>query len=350
MDWKRFGEPRRGFINIRSGKTFAFSFSQEALFALPAGDYLFRGLVDEWAVLRDRSFQNNVLEEEISIAPSPILVRSFSPFRTAWGAKILLEISTGGDLVDPVRPVSLSVRFGEVEGVVENIFKRAHPDYTLTVVVPEGATSGPVSVSAYGVTGTSRDSLTIFGPPTITEISPQACPAGSTITIRGTNFIPFTMGDGTAVEFVSFGTAEGRREVDVPSHEMSETEIQVKVPSDALSGPLTVKTVAGGQLFFVTSEISLRVLPKITLVFRNQGYVGDMVKLYGTSFGSSPRVEFSGVQAEVIGFIPNQQEIEVRVPQGATTGKVRVITEEGSAESEEDFRALSGPTINSISP
>ncbi len=161
------------------------------------------------------------------------------------------------------------------------------------------------------------------------------------------------MGDGTAVEFVSSGTAEGRREVDVLPGEMSQTEIQVKVPSDALSGLLTVKTVAGGQLFSVTSETPFRVLPKINFAFPNRGHLGDSIKLYGTSFGSSSQVEFSGVQAEVVGPIPNQplgRGVEVRVPQGARTGKIRVITDEGSAESREDFRVLTGPTINSISP
>jgi hypothetical protein len=351
-EWNLFQEPHRDMITIRPDQTVSYSFSKDAINTLPAGEYRIRGIVDDWAQLKDKNFQNNVLEKEITIAPSPIRVKSFSPRRAGWGGKILLNISTGRDLKDPDRPVSLSVKFNDSEGVIHSIIETTSwQDYTLTVGVPEGATSGPISVSGYGVTGKSQSDIAIYGPPTITEISPQAASVGSTIIVRGSNFVPPGGGDGTAVFYACSRSSEDGCEIQLLSNRITETELQFEIPSDALSGPLTIKTAIAGQQFSVNSQIPLIILPKITSFFPSKGHEGDEIKIYGSNINPGSRVQFNGVEAEVLGPVGVVgKELIAKVPPGAATGKVQIIADEGQAESDNDFRVLTGPTISSVSP
>ncbi len=346
-DWKQFQFPHTGMIDIEPGKTQTYSFQKDASSSLPSGDYLIRGIVDEHAQLNDKDVQNNRMEKEISIEPSPILLKSF-PERAAWGQKILLEIETGKDLKDPEHPVSLSLKFNEMEGAIDNIGKKNWREYTLSVVVPEGATTGPISVSGYGVTGRSKDNIIIFGPPAITKISPQAAPVKSTITIEGTYFANFSVEERTTVAFTTDRSESGEKLVDVTW--ISENEIRVKVPDEAMSGPLSVKTIVGSIQFSTTSETSFQVLPRITGFSPKSGYAGMQALISGTSIDleRNPRVKFNGVETEIKKISGNT--LEVVVPEGASTGKIEIRTDEGIALSEEDFRVIIGPTINSISP
>lgn len=346
-DWEQFIFPHTGMIEIEPGKTQTYSFQKDASRSLPSGDYLIRGIVDEHAQLNDKDVQNNSMEKEISIEPSPILLKSF-PERAAWGQKILLEIETGKDLKDPEHPVSLSIKFNEMEGAIDNIGKKNWREYTLSVVVPEGATTGPISVSGYGVTGRSKDNIIIFGPPAITKISPQAAPVKSTITIEGTYFANFSVEERTAVAFTTDRSESGEKLVDVTW--ISKNEIRVKVPDEAMSGPLSVKTIVGSIQFSTTSETSFQVLPRITGFSPKSGYAGMQALISGTSIDleRNPRVKFNGVETEIKNISGNT--LEVVVPEGASTGKIETRTDEGIALSEEDFRVIIGPTINSISP
>jgi len=346
-DWKQFQFPHTGMINIKPGKTHPYTFHKDANNSLPSGDYLIRGIVDEHEQLKDKNFQNNLMEKEITIAPSPILLKSF-PERAAWGQKILLEISTGKDLKDPEHPVSLSVKFNDVEGALDNIGKKTWREYTLSVVVPDGATSGPISVSGYGVTGRSKDNIIIFGLPTITEISPQAASVKSTITIKGTYFANFSEEERTLVGFPTDRGVSDEKKVEVTW--ISENEIRVKVPDEAKSGPLSIYTMVGSRQFSTTSETSFQILPRITGFSPKYGYVGKEVWIGGTSidFERNPRVKFNGVETEIKKISGNT--LEVIVPEGASTGKIEIITDEGVATSEEDFRVFASPTINSIFP
>ncbi len=346
-DWRQFQFPHTGMINIKPGKTQTYTFQKDANNSLPSGNYLIRGIVDEHEQLKDKNFQNNIMEKEITIAPSSILVKSF-PKRAAWGQKILLEISTGKDLKDPEHPVSLSVKFNDVEGTIDNTGKKTWREYTLSVVVPEGATSGPILVSGYGVTGRSKDNIIIFGPPTITEISPQAASVKRIITIKGTYFANFSEEERTLVGFPTDRIVSGEKQVGVTW--ISENEIRVKVPDEAKSGPLSVYTIVGSRQFSTTSETSFQILPRITGFSPKYGYVGKQVWIGGTSvdFERNPRVKFNGVETEIKKISGNT--LEVIVPEDASTGKIEIITDEGVATSEEDFRVFASPTINSISP
>ena len=347
-DWQQIQEPHRGMINIKPGQTQTYTFSKAAVTSLPSGDYLISGIVDEWAILKDRDVQNNSMEKNISIESSPIIVKSF-PSRAAQGQKIILEIDTGKKLKDPKRPVSLHVRFNDLEGSVEEVSgSTSRRRYTLYVIVPDQATTGPISVSADGSTGRSNGNIHIFGPPTITSISPQAAPVRSTITIKGTNFVNFSSSETTEVCFTTDRGAGGWKSVKMKW--ISENEIQAIVPVEAKSGPLKVTTIVGSKEFSTTSNTTFHILPEIKGFNPKYGNVGTKVRIYGSSidYGRNPQVTFNNIEASIQKTDANT--LEVTVPVGASTGKIKIKTDDSTAESQEDFRIITKPKINTISP
>lgn len=97
---------------------------------------------------------------------------------------------------DPIASNNL-VKFNGVTATVSSATA-----YTLTVIVPAGATTGTVTVTNANGTASSPASFTIVGTATITSLNPTAFTQGTTIpaTIQGTN-----LANATAVTFTQPG-------------------------------------------------------------------------------------------------------------------------------------------------
>jgi hypothetical protein len=106
-------------------------------------------------------------------------------------------------------------------------------DATIQATVPAGATTGPLSVTTSGGTATSASAFTVvtISAPTITSFTPASGPAGTSVTISGTNF--------TGATAVRFGGTAATFSV------TSATAIQTTVPAGATTGPISVTTSAG---------------------------------------------------------------------------------------------------------
>ncbi|NOT76150.1 MAG: hypothetical protein HOP08_14580 [Cyclobacteriaceae bacterium] len=74
------------------------------------------------------------------------------------------------------------VKFNGVEGEVTSATSS-----DLSVIVPAGATTGKVTITANGLTGISQP-FTIYVNGNITDVSPWSGPTGTTVTVTGTNF------------------------------------------------------------------------------------------------------------------------------------------------------------------
>jgi hypothetical protein len=200
---------------------------------------------------------------------------------------------------------------------------------TLALLIVTAGCNGSYSSSGGGNT------------PYISGLSVSSGPAGTPVTISGTNF-GATQGSSTV-------TFNG---VAATPTSWSATTIVVPVPTGATTGNIIV-TVGGkssnGMAFTVNSTSS----PSITNLSPSSGLVGTSVTITGTNFGaaqgSSTVTFYNGKAATPTGW--SATSITARVPAGATTGNV-VVTVGGVGSNGVTFTvtSASGPSITGLSP
>ncbi|MEW6303449.1 MAG: IPT/TIG domain-containing protein [Verrucomicrobiota bacterium] len=196
----------------------------------------------------------------------------------------------------------------------------------IRATVPVGASSGPVSVTSSAGTGTSTNTFYVW--PRIGGFFPTNGFAGSSITITGANF--------TAASAVRIGGTEASFTLD------SDAQITALVPTLAKSGALTVTTPAG----IVATSTNFHVLPLIVDFTPASGPVDASVSIRGTGFFDVSAVQFNGVNASFQ--VVSLTNLTATVPNGATTGFLKVITGEGQSQSPQTFGVL--PAIISFAP
>lgn len=217
----------------------------------------------------------------------------------------------------------------------------------VAATVPPGATTGEIAVVAPPGQGGSAVSRTPFrvttnaDRPMITSFSPTSGTVGTTVTINGTN-LAFGVNEKPTVEFFNNQPAE------VTS--FSSTQIQVKVPANATTGPIRVTNCAG----VAASSTFTRDIggpPVITSVTPPEGAPGASISIVGNNFDFTATVEFFNQAAATIDRNRStDRNLVVTVPQNAMTGKIKVTTRNGSVFSTEDFRVLLPPQVDSITP
>jgi RHS repeat-associated protein len=202
----------------------------------------------------------------------------------------------------------------------------------IVVAVPAGATTGLLTVTVNGVSGSASTPFEVPGL-TLTSLAPPESPAGGTITINGTGF-----GSNNPFAPVGFAYLNGTQ-MTVTS--WSNTAITARVPSNASSGNVTVtKYDATSNALPLTIEGA----PAVTSVSPGVGPVNGTITITGTGFGpsqSSNTVHFfagtnaTGPNAAVVSWSDTQ--IVATVPPGAATGPVGVVV-----------AGVSGPTANFV--
>ena len=119
----------------------------------------------------------------------------------------------------------------------------------IIATIPSNATSGQIKITTPGGTYLSTNIFAIL--PKIYAFSPNIGPAGTVVTISGTSLF-----DVTSVEFGGVSTG---------SFTASTNQVQVVVPANAVSGPLTVVTPYGNDTStnsFTATKASLVLLTK----------------------------------------------------------------------------------------
>ncbi|MCG8603560.1 IPT/TIG domain-containing protein, partial [bacterium] len=125
-----------------------------------------------------------------------------------------------------------------------------------------------------------------------------------------------------------------------------------KQPMSAASG-LLVLASDDGTLNYLHNYMELEdqqsgSTPIVAAFNPASGIVGDNVTITGQNFSGTTVVEFAGESSDFT-FI-SDTELQAVVPVGATTGKIRVTTNEGVGESPLDFTLIHPPVISSFSP
>jgi hypothetical protein len=205
----------------------------------------------------------------------------------------------------------------------------------IEVSVPAGTTTGNVIVTVLGQPSTGVK-FTVTGTPTITTLSPTSGPAGTLLTINGSNF-----GSSQSTSSVTINNAST-----VPSSWAS-GKITVPVPEGTTTGPVMV-TVNNGPSN--TSTFMVTAGPGIGSLSPTSGGIGATITISGAGFGAtqgSSTVKFNGTTATPTTW--SDMSITVPVPSGATTGNV-VGTVGGVASNAVSFTVSSGLTVTSVSP
>jgi anti-sigma factor ChrR (cupin superfamily) len=160
-------------------------------------------------------------------ATNQLAAFSFMPTHGEAGTEVTIQ----GQGFDPVA-VNDTVSFN---GVVTAVSSATTSQ--LSVTVPAGASSGPLTIQADSHVATTSAAFVVDGtglPPVINAIAPRAVTAGSTLTISGANFEPVGATPGTDMS----GTP-------LFASSISDSKIQVPIPSKVVTGYVRVSTPYG---------------------------------------------------------------------------------------------------------
>ena len=171
--------------------------------------------------------------------------------------------------------------------------------------------------------------------PSISSLSPNAGPVGSSVAIQGTNF-------GSAQGTVTFNG------LNASISNWSSTSITALVPANATTGPTVVAVgsqSSAGITFTVTPP------PSISGLSPSSGRYGASITVSGSNFGTSQGngfVTFNGVSAAITSW--GATSIVATVPNGATSGNIVVTVAGGVASNGTSFTVIPPPGISSLQP
>jgi uncharacterized repeat protein (TIGR03803 family) len=190
-------------------------------------------------------------------------------------------------------------------------------DTYMTAVVPDGATTGYVTVTTF--TASYKSDRKFLVTPQITSVSPASAKVGATLTINGVSL--------TQTSKVTVGGVSATFTL------VSDDKVTAKVPAGAKTGQKISVTTAGGV---ASSPAVFAVVPAITSFSPTSGKVGTSVTITGNSFTGTTKVTFGGVAATSYQVITDTQ-LGALVPTGAVTGKIAVTTAGGTGTSASNF-------------
>jgi hypothetical protein len=251
---------------------------------------------------------------EMFVVYQPPVLTGFSPIEGIVGQTVTLQGQhLQADLVTGIKLNSLDCEILSYSGDA------------VTVLVPAGTGTGAFEVSTKGGEAVSASSFVVWHRPAITGLSKQTDIVGATVTITGEHFATDKIRNK-----VLFGAAQAELLDATPQ------QLVVRVPEQAVSGLVTVET-PGGK---VASATAFEVIPspRFTAMQPAKGTVGTVIEITGEHFGIQGQrdiIRFNGEPALVLEF--SGDRYRVRVPRGATTGKVQISGYGGKTYSTADF-------------
>ncbi|MGA2174063.1 MAG: IPT/TIG domain-containing protein [Verrucomicrobiota bacterium] len=247
---------------------------------------------------------SDTTSSNFTVTTAAPVITGFTPAGGVRGQSVIL---TGGNFTNLSNP---AVRFNGVAAT----YQTPTSTTALTATVPAGASSGPVSVTSSGGTGTSAANF--YLQPWITSLSSNAAIVNATLTITGRNFLNTGAVQVNGVNYNFSATA---------------TQITAAVPTNASTGLIRV-TAPGGVII---STNAFAILPKIYSFTPTIGPAGTVVTISGTSLFDVTNVQFGGVNAPVFTAATNQ--LQVTVPAGGKIGPITVVTPYGNDVSSNNF-------------
>jgi hypothetical protein len=227
-----------------------------------------------------------------------------------------------------------TVRFSNTDAKFTNLFSGL-----ISAVVPDNAGTGPITIISPTSTNITGSPFVVTTPivlplPVITSFTPTNGLPGTTIAITGTNL--------ANIAEVRFNG------VLAPFAALTGTNLTAIVPTNALTGPITISTPAGIAVSATSFEIPLLPAPQITSFTPASAVGGASVEVHGTGFENVASVKFNGTAAQ---FTPvSSTLLTAIVPDNATDGPLTVATIGGTASSTAVFHRLLPPAITGFTP
>lgn len=261
--------------------------------------------------------------------PAPVVTAIEPPLAAPGG-----EVTIRGDHF-AARPSDNTVSVGNLPMVVRS----AEPT-ALRVIVPDGASSGVVTVRTLGGEGHSAGPLVLGTRLMIRDFTPAAVTPGGRVTLHGAGFS--TSGAPNRVMVNGRPVRVGRA---------TATDLEITVPLDAQSGTVTIEIPGVGR-YETSARLMVGPAPTIAVFEPAQGAEGARVTLRGTNFGTraqDTQVTVGGTALTVVSVSPN--EIVATVPRGAGSGRLAVTANGiGPVESSTEFTVLAPVTITRMEP
>jgi RHS repeat-associated protein len=248
---------------------------------------------------------NNVLRK-ITLPPA---ITSFNPVQSQTGQTITIN----GERFDGRAPANNIVKFvrsAQAGGGTTQAQVVTATRNQLTVVIPQDATTGNITVQTEGGTAVSSTAFTIVvSPPVISDFNPKRGAVGTQVTLFGNDLMV-----GAATPAVTFAGANGAR-LNALVNSANASQVRVTVPNAAVTGVIQLTNANGsavtGQVFVVEGgalDYQLTLAPTVASAVQrtNATYV-----IYATasssSFSQLIRLSVSGLPAGVsASFEPEQ--------------------------------------------
>ena len=252
------------------------------------------------------------------------IITGFAPVAGSAGAPILisgLNLAAGG----------LVVKFN---GVTDATAVATAPGQVVARV-PNGATTGPLSVTTTAGGATTTSNFFVTGSaPFLLGFTPTNGPRGTSITITGINF---TIATGVLFNGVPAAGAAVT----------ADSQLRVDVPPGALTGPISITSPSGTG----TSGVPFYAPPRLTAFAPASGVVGTVFSITGTNFTAATSLTFASTNATriVAPFTLNSaSQLTATVPTNAVTGPLVLTTPGGVIYSAGSFAVL--PRLDNFAP
>lgn len=254
-----------------------------------------------------------------------LVLQSFTPELGSEGGAVTL---TGKNFSSTKE--NNTVKFN---GVAATVSEASSDGTSLTVIIPENATTGKITIKTGDQEVVSTKDF-VVNPlaPAVTGFTPDHGGEGTAVTITGNNF------KAPAKVFIGEYPVENIVVV-------NKTTITCMVPADMLTGKIKVQC---NELDGFSAGI-FYMPPVPAEVVLNRGSEGDEVEITGTNFhptAAENTVTFGTVAAEVLE--ASSTKLKVRVPAGAVDGKITVAVKGMSAQTTNTFFVLT--TLTDFSP
>ncbi|MFH1131563.1 MAG: IPT/TIG domain-containing protein, partial [Pseudomonadota bacterium] len=194
--------------------------------------------------------------------------------------------------------------------------------------------SGPFAVKGEAQRSTiSKDHFNVVGPPVVRDFAPNSGSPGTRITFQGMGF------ESSDQVFIDSALLTVRT--------VSSTQIVAELPAGVNSGKLSIKR--GSTTYPISGIFQVILPPTITNISPTDGPPGTKVQIVGTNFSKRDSVLLSGMNLPIVGKrLPN--ELSVKIPPKARTGRIVVVSDSGSANSPTHFQVTPFASLSSFFP